>query len=39
MYKIIEWLKAAACALGGVAAYIWGPADALINNACLPCRV
>lgn len=30
MYKIIEWLKAAACALGGVAAYIWGPADALI---------
>ena len=30
MYKIIEWLKAAACMLGGVAAYIWGPVDALI---------
>lgn len=30
MYKIIEWLKAIASALGGVAAYIWGPADALI---------
>lgn len=30
MERFTDWLKAAAAALGGVAAYLWGPWDALI---------
>ncbi len=30
MERFTDWLKAAAAALGGAAAYLWGPWDALI---------
>ena len=29
--KAVMWIKGAIAALGGAAAYLWGPWDALIN--------
>ncbi len=38
MEKLLEWIKIAAAALGGAAAYLWGPWDAMILAlVCVVC--